>query len=402
MGLLDEAAALSGPVRGYIACCITCLCFGACNIPVKRTNVRDGTFFTLCKAGAVLTVGSLQWLIAGRYPFEPFAMLGGALWATGNMFVPFCIQRCGLGVGQLFWSVTTMLVGWACGTFGLLGKESDVDVITNRYLNYLGVVLAVASVCFLARMNSAAEAADPNPGDVGERIASESKCKADSKPGDVGEQIVPGSTCEVSEKEASAGPAGPLEQAVPAEAPAAEHCQADQQASSPRRFSLGLLAAVAIGFFIGFNFNPVTYLMQLGQQDKSDGLTASQWRHSIRPSDYVVSHHCGIFLTTALYVLAYGLFSGNGKTYWGSDVIRPGVQSGIMWGIGHTAWFTANEELSFMVAFPIIQSVPGVMAALWGILLFRENSGRHKLALLSLAFAVQIVGVSLVALSRVL
>eukprot|EP00929_Paragymnodinium_shiwhaense_P112419 TRINITY_DN80677_c0_g1_i1.p1 TRINITY_DN80677_c0_g1~~TRINITY_DN80677_c0_g1_i1.p1 ORF type:complete len:425 (-),score=33.56 TRINITY_DN80677_c0_g1_i1:176-1408(-) len=328
--LVDAAAASPSPIAGYLACLVACVCFGSCNIPVKRTDVRDGMFFTLCKAGGVLSVGVLQWFIAGRYRFEPFAMVGGALWATGNVFVPFIIQRCGLGVGQLVWGVTSMFLGWASGTFGLFGK--NVDVIGNRSLNYVGVAVAVLSLGLFSLM----------------------KKPATGKPG--------------------------------------------EQTGSNQRFLQGFSAAIAAGFFLGLNFNPSTYLAQLGQLDKAAGLPAAMWSHSTNPADYVISHYCGIFLTTAMYFLAYWIFAR--KKYCGTDVVFPGVASGIMWGIAQMAWFTANGVLSYVVAFPIIVSVPGVISALWGVLLFGENSGRRNLSLLALVIVLQIVGVSFIAMSK--
>ncbi|CAE8619027.1 unnamed protein product [Polarella glacialis] len=324
----------SSPMVGYVACLVAALCFGSCNIPVKRTNVRDGMFFTLCKAGGVLAVGITQWLIAGRYRFEPLAMFGGVLWATGNLFVPFIVQRCGLGKGQLMWGVTSMLLGWASGTFGLFGK--NIDAIGNPLMNYVGVSIAVLSLGFFSFMKK-----------------------------------------ETAKGESSSGGAS------------------TQAASEKWQLLQGYAAAVAAGCFLGLNFNPSSYLAQLGQLDKAAGLPL---RHSINPADYVISHYCGIFATSAVYFLIYCALSRN--RFYGKEVVFPGIASGIMWGIAQMAWFTANGVLSYVVAFPIIVTVPGVISALWGVALFGENSGRRNLSLLGIVIILQAVGVTLIAMSK--
>lgn len=39
--------------------------------------------------------------VRGSPPFQPFGMLGGFLWATGNAACPFIIKEIGIGLGLL-------------------------------------------------------------------------------------------------------------------------------------------------------------------------------------------------------------------------------------------------------------------------------------------------------------
>lgn len=57
--------------------------------------------------------------VQGFPPFHGFAMLGGALWCTGNMMCGPIINYIGMGMGILVWGSTNMLMGWASGTFGI-------------------------------------------------------------------------------------------------------------------------------------------------------------------------------------------------------------------------------------------------------------------------------------------
>ena len=62
--------------------------------------------------------------------------------------------------------------------------------------------------------------------------------------------------------------------------------------------------------------------------------------------------------------------------------------------------FVANGLLSFSVAFPIITSAPGLVAALWGVFVFGEIAGRRNYAILALAATLNITAAVLIALSR--
>merc|ERR1712151_169216 len=88
----------------------------------------------------------------------PLAMIGGATWATANLFAPFIIKRCGLGIGQLGWCATNMLMGWATGAFGLFGIQKAEVARPN--LNYFGVALSVAALLVITQMGKVEE--EPN------------------------------------------------------------------------------------------------------------------------------------------------------------------------------------------------------------------------------------------------
>jgi len=319
---------LSEKAAGYLCCIVACLGFGSSYIPIKKVEVRDGMFFSLCLSAGALVVGLIHWAAASFYRFEPFAMLGGAIWATGNVCVPFIIRRCGLGVGQLTWSATNMLTGWAIGTFGLLGKTRDA--VAFPALNCLGVALAVLSLGLFSLLQSYDKA-----------------------------------------------------------------CSGEKPSGG---FAAGFLVALLAGVFLGSNFTPPTYLQQLGQADQAAGLPPSAWRHSPHATEYVVSHYVGIFVTTGAFFLAY--CAASRRRFVDKRVVLPGIVSGAVWAIAQTCWFQANAALSYVVAFPIIVGVPGLIAALWGAVLFGENRGASNLAVLGLVVAVQALAVSLIAASR--
>ncbi|KAI2668600.1 Transmembrane protein 144 [Labeo rohita] len=78
-----------------------------------------------------------------------------------------------------------------------------------------------------------------------------------------------------------------------------------------------------------------------------------------------------------------------------------GFLSGIMWGVATCCWFLANHYLSPVVSFPIITTVPGLIAALWGVVVFREVKGCRNYIVLIIAFCLVLSGALLTAFSKV-
>ena len=138
---------------GYMACAVAVLCFGSNYVPVKSTPTADGLWFALVMTFAVWLEGCAVQVFQGNPQFEPFAMLGGALWATGNMTVVPIVKTIGLGLGLLVWGLTCMLVGWASGHFGILGVTPE-PALAAPWLNYCGVTLAAASLGVYAMITS--------------------------------------------------------------------------------------------------------------------------------------------------------------------------------------------------------------------------------------------------------
>lgn len=74
--------------------------------------------------------------------------------------------------------------------------------------------------------------------------------------------------------------------------------------------------------------------------------------------------------------------------------------SGALWAIAMIAWFVANGNInSFAVTFPIVTSLPGGVAALWGVLVFGEIKGTRNLLTLGAAFGCTILACVLIAMS---
>ena len=279
-----------------------------------------------------------------------------------------------------------MLVGWASGHFGILGVEPDPPLAAPG-LNYLGVLLAAASLGVYANITSeVAEGTDAAP-----REDDDTATPGSGSAGGEGTFAMDESDSVASRHSAPSEREALLDNGEPREARTGRWLH--QARDTPRgRFTFGFTLAVLAGVLYGANFNPPQHLIDEAARGAD---------HSVDGLDYVFSHFCGIFLATSTYFGAYVAFKRSRRAEPQLPAcVGPALASGAMWGVAQICWFVANERLSFSVSFPIITSVPGLVGALWGVLVFGEIKGRRNIALLLASGAIRVVAVALIALSK--
>ena len=152
------------------------------------------------------------------------------------------------------------------------------------------------------------------------------------------------------------------------------------------------MLALFAGLFFGTNFNGAQYVIDRAGSD--DYLHSST--HGL---DYVPSQFSGIFFASTLYFAMYAGCTRN-RPEINREVALPAVASGVLWGVADALWFVANEQLGFVVAFPIVLSGPGVVASLWGIFVLGELRGTRNLVLAALVSTLVAGGAVLISLSR--
>jgi len=336
-------------VIGFACAGVAVLCFGSNFVPVKKFETGDGVFFQWILCCAIWFSGMVVNIARGFPQFQPLAILGGFLWCTGNICVIPIIQMIGLGLGMLVWGLTNMLLGWGCGTFGILGVQSQAGSISLPALNYVGVVVCVAALVVYIFVKT----------DLGE------KDYQSLNNDDESQKFVHTGSIEMEPQTTS---------------------WVDRLNPAQKRV-IGLTLSVLSGALYGVNFNPVQYLIEHG--GSPNGL------------DYVFSHFTGIWITSTFYFLIYCVFKKNNPVLY-PKAILPGILSGIVWAIADISWFVANENLLLVISFPIIATGPGVVASIWAIFAFKEIKGRKNILILCGAFALSITGVILIALSKIL
>uniref|UniRef100_A0A673L0H0 Transmembrane protein 144-like n=1 Tax=Sinocyclocheilus rhinocerous TaxID=307959 RepID=A0A673L0H0_9TELE len=298
---------------GFISCAVAVVFFGSNFVPVKKIETGDGMFFQWILCAAIWTVSLVVNIILHSPKFWPLVMLGGAIWATGNITVVPIVKTIGLGVGLLIWASFNLLLGWASSRFGWFGIGAET--VSKPVLNSCGAGLSTDDSWV--------------------------------------------------------------------------------DALTPRTKRLvGTFLAVVAGLLYGSSFVPVLYIKNHASDPDSQYSGASQF-----DLDYVFAQYSGIFLTSTVYFILYCAIKKNRPQVFPKAVL-PGFLSGIMWGIATCCWFLANHYLSAVVSFPIITTVPGLIAALWGVVVFKEVKGWRNYIVLVVAFCLVLSGALLTAFSK--
>jgi len=82
------------------------------------------------------------------------------------------------------------------------------------------------------------------------------------------------------------------------------------------------------------------------------------------------------------------------------EIRGPAVLSGMIWGVAQCSWFLANGKLGFTIAFPMITTGPGLIAAILGVFVFDEIKGKRNFIVLSAAFMCTGIANMLIVLSK--
>eukprot|EP00469_Lotharella_globosa_P000964 CAMPEP_0167804630 /NCGR_PEP_ID=MMETSP0111_2-20121227/20611_1 /TAXON_ID=91324 /ORGANISM="Lotharella globosa, Strain CCCM811" /LENGTH=285 /DNA_ID=CAMNT_0007701457 /DNA_START=32 /DNA_END=889 /DNA_ORIENTATION=- len=273
--------------------------FGSNFTIVKKYDSGDGIFFQLWMCMGIWTVGLVVNLIQGSPKFWPFAMLGGVLWAIGNVLCVYIIQQIGLGLGLVIWGSTLMLTGWFTGFFGLFGLEKDdISVV---WLSVIGLVFALASLLtsFFVEITHVPEASSRQPNS------------------EEGFAPLPSDDVDYNNDE----------DLKTAEAKvSAQEGEEVKSTGSPKSKVRGIICALCAGFFFGINFDPPTYIQQHNCED--DNRCDEQYRGaSSEPLDYVFAHFCGIIIMSMFIFFSYAIYKRN--TPWVSpQICLPAYLSG--------------------------------------------------------------------------
>uniref|UniRef100_A0A6B2LA77 EamA domain-containing protein n=1 Tax=Arcella intermedia TaxID=1963864 RepID=A0A6B2LA77_9EUKA len=270
--------------------------------------------------------------------FEPLAMLGGFLWCTGNIMVVPIIRCIGLSMGMLIWGLVNLLMGWCSGTFGLFGLHKEE--VKNPGLNYAGAAIAVLSVFAFAFVKPT----------VRRKTEEDDIALINEKPEPTGFDL-------------------------------------DSLSDTKKRI-VGIGLSVISGLLYGTNFNPPQYLIDNCDTCSKVGL------------DYVFPHFCGIYITSTFYFLVYCIVKGN-QPWVPPPVAFPAYISGLLWALADISWFVANSTLALVVSFPTISITPGVVASLWGIIVFKEIQGRNNYIFFGIGFLLVAVSITCTVLSQV-
>ncbi|XP_028816742.1 transmembrane protein 144b [Denticeps clupeoides] len=304
---VQASAYLSDHTYGFVACLLSIVLYGSYLLPVKKLENGDGMFFQWTSCVAIWIVGTVGDMALGSPKIHPLAMLGGALWATGNVAAIHVVKLIGLALGVLLWGSSGLLMGWASSRFGWFGTKPEE--VPYPMLNYCGAALcALSSVIFFFVKS-----------DVRSHLSSETTPLLFDR---------------------STGPA---------------NSWMDSIAPKTKRI-IGCCLAILCGLFYGSSFVPVLYIKHHSSSNVSRFTGSSQYN-----LDYCFAQCNGVFLASSVYFLIYCIGMKNRPRVY-PRAILPGFLTGTMWAVATYSWFMASNYLSAVVTFPIVS------AALFGSL----------------------------------
>lgn len=289
-------------------------------------------------SSGVLTVGIISMFISGKFIFVYTGLIGGSLWAAGNLCVIPIVKLIGLGLGILLWGSTSLVTGFMTGRFGLFGV--DKQVASDEAMNWIGfvcVLIAMAVFFFIK----------PTLEDT--------------------EELKP-----LVEKQIQEEPDKSILGRIP---------------PTSKTF-VGIALAVFSGLLYGVNIVPMTLW---SQKEKLAG-------HTPGALDFVFSHFTGIYLFSTVIFLVYNMVQRPPQVF--PQSILPSYISGAMWGIAQCGLMMATGILGYTIGFPIGNAGPLVVSSLWSVLYFREIRGTKNIGLLLFSFAFIGAGIVLLALSH--
>jgi hypothetical protein len=321
----------------------------------KKFKTGDGMFFQWTLASGIFMMGIFMYLFqcsqggtsgsgTGCPAFQPFSMLGGALWATGNIMTVPIIKTLGLSMGMLTWGMANMVVGWASARFGILGVPQES--FSSPTLNTVGVVVAIASMVVFAFIKPTVEkvGAKRGGGGGGGDDAKDSLLGD----GDV-DQVYAGLYGQGINSD---------DAARPAEGEDDEKDWTDALSAQQKKI-FGFVASVVAGLFYGVNFNPPTYVANKSCLKYPPPQPAPADCFVNAPTstkDHIFFHFTGIWLAATLYFCVYAVATKNKPRIY-ADATFPGMVSGMIWATAQISWFFANADLGQATAFPIISCV---------------------------------------------
>eukprot|EP01064_Diplonema_japonicum_P005454 TRINITY_DN13649_c0_g1_i1.p1 TRINITY_DN13649_c0_g1~~TRINITY_DN13649_c0_g1_i1.p1 ORF type:complete len:461 (+),score=56.49 TRINITY_DN13649_c0_g1_i1:41-1384(+) len=347
---------------GYICAMIAVLFFGSNFVPVKTCKTGNGIFFQWVVCSAIMLAGMVVQLFRGSPDFHPYAMFGGFLWCTGNIMSVTIIKCIGLSLGLCIWGACNMLTGWSSGKFGMFGVVKET--VDNTGLNVAGVVIASIAVFAFASIEPSLD----------KKKKSSSEDTDDDEENDV----------LVNDNETRSDATVP----------------SFEESLGPMRKPVGIAMSVLSGILYGLNFDPPTHMANHAGELTLKGNTL----YSGNSLDYVFSHFCGIYATSTFYMMLYAAFQMAKPEYKDTvsyhAMLLPAFLSGLMWGVADICWFVANGNLGLMVSFPLVTTGPGLVSAIWGVVVFKEITGKTNLIKLVSAFCVLGAAVTMITLSK--
>lgn len=354
---------------GYGGSLVAVLFYGSNYVVTKKFPTGDGFFFSWILSCGILIVGFVTMFLTRQFQFFPYGIIGGTIWAMGNLMVPKIVQWVGLGVGFLLWSGSNLITGYFVGKLGLFGlPREQISGLIFQLLNIAGIFCGFVSLgpYFFIRPSLESDKKKEIPLALPLALEKEKESPEEINPVD-----------ENSHSESINLIATP------------QNRKTDWLQIAKR--ALGMAMALTSGVLYGVNLVPFKlWYNSLSPQDK-DTLLA--------PLGFGFSYFCGIWLfTTGAFLLYCSVMRNSPQLF--STTLLPAIASGIMWAIASCGLFFSVAFLGFTVGYPIVGIGPTLVSSFWSVIVFREIRGVRNLILLAVSLSIIILAIFLLTVSH--
>ena len=299
------------------------------------------------------------------------------------------IKTIGMALGLAIWGSVSLCTGWLTGKYGLLGTPKD-DTITRPTLNLIGLIIVIIAIVLFAMVKPNNENNNNNNNMDGDGY--ESMVKTKTMVFNENYNHKPSSPAVFNKRQEQLShindPVKEMDYKIEM-----EMIESWVDKLSPKQKQIaGVLIASFAGFCYGISFCPIQYLMSQNSNNDEFGQDLE---------DYTFEHYCGIVTAGVLYFTLYIIYTKN-KPSINTSGIAPSILSGFLWGFGQIAFFVATdkENLGTQTAFPVIVTVPQIVASSWGVFYFKEVSGFKEISKLLIALIVLFTGIGFMVIAK--
>eukprot|EP01083_Nonionella_stella_P020255 56151_1 len=391
---------------GLLSAFLAALFFGSNFVVIKEYDMGDGLYWQFVNAVGIWFFGLVTVLCkciatgSTTYFFHPIALTSGIIWSIGNILTVPIIKTVGLALGMSIWCATQLIVGWSTGKWGLLGTPKDTTVKHNE-LNYIGVALVFISLVLFFRVRPDIE--DEN---------AKKNVKERYRVGDSQNLHIPRTEAHIFNPSSKlSSDASKYVSTVNSQRnllisqtssrllkyDRTHELQivsswVDRLRGDSQRNMIGISCSILAGVCYGLMFCPVQYVIHTED-------TNTQYSHDM--IDYVFAVYNGIFLSSLVFFLIYNLYMKN-KPQINTRAVFPSIIGGVVWAIAMDAYFIAMDKnnLGVETTFPIVSAGPQIISSLWGVLYYKEITGKRNILYLCAAITCSLLSVVLVTLSK--
>lgn len=369
---------------GYLCVVVASAFWGSNFIVTKGFEMGDGLHFQQLLCTGILLVGclTLPWhegaAHGAKYDAFPLpdlrvvlsteGLLGGFVWALGNLLTVPIVQRIGVGLGLSIWGGTSMVVTFLFSRLSIFGLVPDE--LHAPAAGYLGALLGCLSLAIFSFVETDAKAG----GDSG--LARPLAADVEEESSGLLYAGAPGG--DAQQRERPVPPPGP--------GPAAA-------GKAKQERVMGIAFAFLAGCFYGVQFVPLSIHGQQYPKPAGEG----ELTHQIR---FFFSQFLGIYATSLVAFCVYLARRGKSAFLLPPKAVLPSILSGVLWTVACMASMLAVSTLGLGIGYPLTSNGAFLCNAAWSIFYFKEVKGRRNLQVFAAASAINIAGCICLAVAR--